>query len=322
MSELHQQIMNLPCESPFADKGDAACYKRGHKDARHGAAELVAAAAAPAAADTFNGDTPHLVRCIDSLLSLDDAGVLRPHGLGGHARTMLAAAARRLAAAPLSAQPIGKIFEDGYWNLNPNLRGTPAAEWRRYFGGVEVYTADQVRALLAAAPAAGTKEPAPTFDPTLADRIPPHIVTAARALTAWFAEQGISEWKLDGVQNRVDARGAPAPDAAQWEPAEAQITAALEAGCWFDTPQSRKDVRKALLAAAGITPPGQEWMWPKGISGAPAEWASKDMSILIHHLRHETHFDAGLIEQMLTFAQRAAPAVPVAGGQAKPQEAP
>lgn len=50
-----------------------------------------------------------------------------------------------------------------------------------------------------------------TFDPMLIERVPSHIVTAARALTAWFAEQGISEWKLDGVQNRVDTPGVAIP---------------------------------------------------------------------------------------------------------------
>lgn len=46
--------------------------------------------------DGFRGDTPHLIRCIQALLELDSAGVLSPHGIGGHARTMLAAAASRL----------------------------------------------------------------------------------------------------------------------------------------------------------------------------------------------------------------------------------
>lgn len=46
----------------------------------------------------FNGDTPHLIRCIESLLRLDASGALVPHGVGGHARTLLAAAAARLAS--------------------------------------------------------------------------------------------------------------------------------------------------------------------------------------------------------------------------------
>jgi hypothetical protein len=36
-----------------------------------------------------------------------------------------------------------------------------------------------------------------------------------------------------------------------FEPSEAQITAALAAAAFFDTPESRKDMRKALIAAAG-----------------------------------------------------------------------
>lgn len=48
--------------------------------------------------DNFNGDTPHLIRCIEALLELDEAGSLTPHRIPGHARTMLEAAAVRLSA--------------------------------------------------------------------------------------------------------------------------------------------------------------------------------------------------------------------------------
>jgi hypothetical protein len=66
---------------------------------------------APAVSDGFNGDNAKLCDCIDALLDLDAKGVLVPHGVGGHARTMLSAAATRLraalsqpAAAPVSEQ--------------------------------------------------------------------------------------------------------------------------------------------------------------------------------------------------------------------------
>ncbi len=49
--------------------------------------------------DNFNGDTPHLIRCIEALLKLDEEGALVPHRIPGHARTMLEAAAIRLKAA-------------------------------------------------------------------------------------------------------------------------------------------------------------------------------------------------------------------------------
>jgi hypothetical protein len=45
--------------------------------------------------DTFQGDTPALVRSIRALLDLDTAGALSGQ-LGGHARLLLAAAGRRL----------------------------------------------------------------------------------------------------------------------------------------------------------------------------------------------------------------------------------
>lgn len=47
-------------------------------------------------ADGFNGDTPHLIRSINALLDLDASGALT-HRIGGHARTLLHAAAVRLA---------------------------------------------------------------------------------------------------------------------------------------------------------------------------------------------------------------------------------
>ena len=67
----------------------------------------------------------------------------------------------------------------------------------------------------------------------------------------------------------------------------------------------RKQIADALTAASAA--PALEERATDGVAvGAPAEWATKDMSILIYHLRHDTHFDADLIEQMLAFAQRAA----------------
>ena len=54
-------------------------------------------------ADEFRGDTASLVRNITALLDLDAQGCLVPHGVGGHARGLLSAAASRLAAPALEA---------------------------------------------------------------------------------------------------------------------------------------------------------------------------------------------------------------------------
>lgn len=48
--------------------------------------------------DNFNGDDAHLVKCIKALLALDARGALAPHGIGGHARSLLNAAGARLIA--------------------------------------------------------------------------------------------------------------------------------------------------------------------------------------------------------------------------------
>lgn len=59
--------------------------------------------------DTFRGDNAALIENIDSLLRLDAAGALVPHGVGGLARQLLAAAASRLAAAPVKQEPVGDL---------------------------------------------------------------------------------------------------------------------------------------------------------------------------------------------------------------------
>lgn len=62
----------------------------------------------PHRADDFNGDTSHLIDCIDALLDLDDSKALVPHGVGGrgsHAYRLLCAARHRLSStAALDAE--------------------------------------------------------------------------------------------------------------------------------------------------------------------------------------------------------------------------
>ena len=42
-TDLHQQIMNITCVAAFTSEAERAAYKLGHRDARHAAAEIVAA---------------------------------------------------------------------------------------------------------------------------------------------------------------------------------------------------------------------------------------------------------------------------------------
>jgi len=56
--------------------------------------------------DSFRGDNKALIACIEALLRLDAAGALVPHGIGGHARTLLESAAIRLA---LTSPPGKKV---------------------------------------------------------------------------------------------------------------------------------------------------------------------------------------------------------------------
>lgn len=46
--------------------------------------------------DTFNGNNEHLKASIKALINLNDDNALVPHGIGGHARGLLAAAYHRL----------------------------------------------------------------------------------------------------------------------------------------------------------------------------------------------------------------------------------
>lgn len=43
MTDLHAEIMNLPCEPDTSNHAERLAFKRGHKQARHAAADLVAA---------------------------------------------------------------------------------------------------------------------------------------------------------------------------------------------------------------------------------------------------------------------------------------
>jgi hypothetical protein len=55
-----------------------------------------AAATGSAISDEFRGDNTHLKSCINALINLSDDGALIPHGIGGHARELLAACYHRL----------------------------------------------------------------------------------------------------------------------------------------------------------------------------------------------------------------------------------
>lgn len=57
--------------------------------------------------DTFRGDNAALVSSIKALLALDADGALVPHGIGGHARGLLEAAACRLADQPATIEMVG-----------------------------------------------------------------------------------------------------------------------------------------------------------------------------------------------------------------------
>ncbi|WP_315127019.1 hypothetical protein [Comamonas antarctica] len=83
----------------FARRG-ADTQRMGDCEESWRAALAAAPAQAVAVPDEFRGDTAALVRNITALLELDAEGALVPHGVGGHARGLLAAAAARLSVSP------------------------------------------------------------------------------------------------------------------------------------------------------------------------------------------------------------------------------
>lgn len=80
MDDLHEKIMNIPCDESRMDmnsKTEILAYKMGHRDARHAAAELVAAALSqPASAINAEllGALQHLFNSYKSLADSGDAG--------------------------------------------------------------------------------------------------------------------------------------------------------------------------------------------------------------------------------------------------------
>jgi hypothetical protein len=72
--------------------------------------------------DGFRGDDALLCECIRALIELNDDGALVPHGIGGHARQLLAACYHRLSVKK------GKPFPRLMWaDHDPKNKQTPIA---------------------------------------------------------------------------------------------------------------------------------------------------------------------------------------------------
>jgi len=106
--------------------------------------------------DDFNGTTPHLIQCIESLVRLDAKGVLVPHGIGRDASKLLTAAANRLRQqAPAMAAEWREVMAE----LAADLQSTCDAEhphrdqypsvMRKYNNDMEIV--EKARALLQSA---------------------------------------------------------------------------------------------------------------------------------------------------------------------------
>lgn len=72
--------------------------------------------------DEFRGDDVLLCDCIRALIELNDDGAMVPHGIGGHARQLLAACYHRLSVKK------GKPFPRLMWaDYDPEVKNTPVA---------------------------------------------------------------------------------------------------------------------------------------------------------------------------------------------------
>lgn len=74
------------------------------------AAQAVAADGSAALTDMFQGDDAALIRSIEALIAMNDNGALVPHGIGGHARSLLSAAAVRLSSARAAVSPATRML--------------------------------------------------------------------------------------------------------------------------------------------------------------------------------------------------------------------
>lgn len=120
-SDLHAAIMNLPCNPPPGEHIWRQCYKQGHRDARHAAAEL-ALASAPASAPLPLTDEQVSDRVADASIDAN----LSPKwclenavSLNAFARALIAREC--LAAAPV-AEPVAWQLETSHGWLTLNNR--------------------------------------------------------------------------------------------------------------------------------------------------------------------------------------------------------
>ena len=92
--------------------------------------------------DTFRGDDAALARSIRALIELNDEGALVPHGIGGLARSLLAAAACRLEAGadqgrqPLSAAQIDTLVHTKHFDPAYSLTASDEVNLNWYRQGI------------------------------------------------------------------------------------------------------------------------------------------------------------------------------------------
>jgi hypothetical protein len=100
--------------------------------------------------DTFRGDTELLRRSIAALLEFDAKGTIAPHGIGGHAYTLLSAAYVRLAAltaptdhaalqapVPAEVEELAKSAQDTLISLAKYDGNAPLPAWKAHSDAVE-----------------------------------------------------------------------------------------------------------------------------------------------------------------------------------------
>ncbi|WP_254227843.1 hypothetical protein [Burkholderia gladioli] len=220
--------------------------------------------------DDFRGDDAHLVRSIEALIALNDEGALVPHGIGGHARALLSAAAvrlmmpRALLAAPRAGVPLQRTIEE----VRADEREHKSfRSWQESFlenegRPMEPVDAWQIRAMLDAAPAAPVAEAKPAENAELARMTRMfHAACADLGLInkalGLDPDDGGAEPILDAIQKLKDerdqwadagyaAQAVAADGAALVEPTDAQI---LEVGYRHFKPGHNTEAEANFVAA-------------------------------------------------------------------------
>jgi hypothetical protein len=192
--------------------------------------------------DGFRGDSAALCASIAALLSLDESGALAPHGIGGHARTLLKSAAARLATPAAGA---GGSVGAARCSLIKRLRSNHTT-WRD-----TIDRCNEAADLLEATPAPEQATTGGQGAIVSAYAIPTSDKPFAEEITIQRMRQidGPALWSVKLGGNCLNKSGEW-----EWEPMPSSRDDAFLARCRFESPEAAIDA--AILSTASTAGEG------------------------------------------------------------------